>query len=209
MTGALDLKRKQRFDFMSCLYNRTDASEDGLVEIEIIAKEIDLSDGETFLIAQYLAKENLIHLRLRHIVSITHGGVVEVEAALRRPDTSTEHFPPLNSMTENGKVAPVTVPAVENGDRSAFRATELAAIRPFLAALEFQIPKLRLDSEQAGEFQADVVTARVQLASPRPKRQVVALCLESVMAALDKAGVVALTTDLQVQLPAIRAFLQQ
>ena len=208
MTGALDLKRKQRFDFMSCLYNRTDASEDGLVEIEVIAKEIDLSDGETFLIAQYLAKENLIQLRLRHIVSITHGGIVEVEAALRRPDTSTEHFPPLRSFTQNGNGTVSTAP-VEDGQQPNCRATEITAIRHFLAALELQISKLHLDPDGTGEFQADIGTARVQLSSPRPKRQVIAVCLESLLATLDKVGVVNLTTDLQVQLPAIRAFLEQ
>lgn len=209
MAVALDLKRKQRFEFMSSLYNRTDATEEGLVEIETLAKDIDLSEGETFLIAQYLAKEDLIQLRLRHIVSITHQGIVEVEATLRRPDTSTEHFPALQTMAQDGDGAAAPAPAPADESRPGFRATELAAIRPFLAGLELQISKLRLDPEQAAEFQADIVSARVQLSSPRPKRQVVALCLESVLATLDKAGAVNLTTDLQVQLPTIRTVLQQ
>jgi hypothetical protein len=207
MTGSLDLKRKQRFDFMSCLYNRTDASEDGLVEIETIAKEIELSEGETFLIAQYLAKEHLIQLRLRHIVSITHGGIVEVEAALRRPDVSTEHFPSLHSMTRNGDGA--ITGALTSEEEALFRATEVAAIRPFLAALELQVSKLHLNRDETSEFQADIATARMQLSSPRPKRQIVNLCLESLLAIVDKAGPSVLTTDLRAQLPAIHAFLRQ
>lgn len=205
MIGALDLKRKQRFDFLSCVYNRTDGSEDGLVEIETVAREIDLSEGETFLIAQYLAKENLIQLRLRHIVSITHGGVVEVEAVLRRPDVSTEHFPSLHSMTQNGN----GVASTDEVGTACFLPTEVASIRPFLAALELQISKLHLDRDQIGAFLADIATARAQLSSPRPKRPIVALCLESVLAVVDKSGSSALTSDLRAQLPAIHACLQQ
>ncbi|HEX6770504.1 MAG TPA: hypothetical protein VF126_00665 [Acidobacteriaceae bacterium] len=208
MPGTLDLKRKQRFEFMSCLYNRTDGAEDGLVEIETIAQEIGLSEGEAFLIAQYLAKENLIHLRLRHVVSITHGGIVEVEAALRRPDTSTEHFPPLHAVAQNGNGAALTAAAAESGTEVSCRATEVAVIRPFLAALELQVPKLHLDPDPAAEFCANIGTARAQLSSPRPRRQVIAVCLESVLATIEQAGPFGLTTDLRAQLPAIRAFLQ-
>lgn len=209
MIGALDLKRKQRFDFLSCVYNRTDGSEDGLVEIETVAREIDLSEGETFLIAQYLAKENLIQLRLRHIVSITHGGVVEVEAVLRRPDVSTEHFPSLHSMTQNGNGVASSASGSDETGTACFLPTEVASIRPFLAALELQISKLHLDRDQTGAFLADIATARAQLSSPRPKRPIVALCLESVLAVVDKSGSSALTSDLRAQLPAIHACLQQ
>lgn len=209
MTGALDFKRKQRFDFMSCLYNRTDGCEAGLVQIESIAQELGLSESETFIIAEYLAKEHLIHLRLRSIVSITHGGIVEVEAALRRPDTSTEHFPPLHPVAHNGNGAPVTATTAESGTEVNCRATEVAVIRPFLAALELQISKLHLDPDHVAEFRANIDTARAQLSSPRPRRQVVAVCLEPVLAAIENAGPLGLTADIRAQLPAIRAFLQQ
>jgi hypothetical protein len=133
---------------------------------------------------------------------------VEMEAALRRPDTATEHFPPLRAMTQNGDGV-IAIPALEVKPQPTFPAADVVAIRSFLDELELQVPKLRLDHEVAGEIQADIGTVRLQLSSPRPKRQVVTLCLESITAALDKTGVVNLTTDLQVQLPAIRAFLEQ
>jgi hypothetical protein len=202
MIASLDLKRKQRFDFMSCLYNRTDGLENGLIELESIADEIGMSEGEASIIAQYLAKEGLIQLRLQHIVSITHGGIVEVEAAFRRPDTSTEHFPPIHILAQNGSTR--TTPAGEG-----LKATDVAMLRLFLSALELQIAKLHLNAEEAVAFHADIMAARTQISSSRPKRQVVVLCLESLLAVVDRAGTSALTTDLQAKLPALRAFLRQ
>lgn len=201
MIASLDLKRKQRFDFMSCLYNHTDGLENGLVELESIAEEIRMSESEATVIAQYLAKEGLIQLRMQHIVSITHGGIVEVEAAFRHPDTSTEHFPPIHTIGQNGSAA--SAPA------EGLKATEVAILRPFLSGLELQITKLRLSGEEAVAFHADINTARTQLSSSRAKRQVVVLCLDSLLAIVDRAGTSALTTDIQAKLPAIRALLRQ
>lgn len=212
MTTSLDLKRKQRLEFMMCLYEKTDGSEDGLVEVETIAAQIGLSEGETFLLAQYLAKEEMIHLRLRHIVSMTHGGIVEVEAAMRHPDTSTEHFPPLVSLTGNngngvGNAAPKATDTVLQ--RSALSASEFDVLRPFLASLELQLPTLQLSQDEFIELQTDIHTARTQLSSPRPKAAVVAPCMQSLLAMLDEVGRFAWTPEVKAQLPAVRAFVKR
>jgi hypothetical protein len=94
---TLDSKRKQRFDFMRCLYERTEGSEVGLVYIEEIAEEIRLPQLETEIIALYLADEGLIRVRMQHIISITHLGIDEVETALAQPAKPTEHFPALQT----------------------------------------------------------------------------------------------------------------
>lgn len=100
MAFTLDTKRKQRFDFMRCLYEKTEGSEMGLVYIEEIAEQLRLPLLQTELIALFLADEDLIRIRMRNIISITHVGVDEVETALGHPDKATEHFPPLNAPAE-------------------------------------------------------------------------------------------------------------
>ena len=97
MAFTLDTKRKQRFEFMRCLYDKTEGSEMGLVYIEEIAEQIGLGELDTEIIALFLADEGLIRVRMRNIISITHIGVDEVEAALGQPDKATEHFPALNA----------------------------------------------------------------------------------------------------------------
>jgi hypothetical protein len=103
---TLETRRKQRFDFMRCLYDRAEASELGLVYIEEISEEINLPVLETEITALYLADERLIRIRMRHIISITHLGIDAVETALAQPDKPTEHFPALQAGPTKTESAP-------------------------------------------------------------------------------------------------------
>jgi hypothetical protein len=94
---TLETKRKQRFDFMRCLYDKTRGSEIGLVYIEEVAEEIHLPEFETELIALYLVDEGLVRIRMGHIICITHLGIDEMETILAKPDMPTEHFPALQT----------------------------------------------------------------------------------------------------------------
>ncbi len=112
MAFTLDTKRKQRFEFMRCLYEKTEGSEMGLeVYVEEIADQIKLPLLETEIIALFLADEGLLRVRMRNIISISHTGIDEVETALGQPDRPTVHFPPLNSGAEHVLSAPPLVPS--------------------------------------------------------------------------------------------------
>src|SRR5690348_7222850 len=108
---TLDTKRRQRFEFMRCLYDKTEGSEMGLVYVEEIADQIKLPLPETEIIALFLADEGLLRVRMRNIISITHIGIDEVETALGQPDKPTVHFPPLNSAAEHVLSAPPPMPS--------------------------------------------------------------------------------------------------
>jgi hypothetical protein len=108
---TLDTKRKQRFEFMRCLYEKTEGSEMGLIYVEEIAEQIKLPLLETEIIALFLADEGLLRVRMRNIISITHTGVDEVETALGQPDKPTAHFPPLNPAAEHIFSAPSSMPS--------------------------------------------------------------------------------------------------
>jgi len=110
---TLETKRKQRFDFMRCLYDKTRGSEIGLVYIEEVAEEIHLPEFETELIALYLVDEGLVRIRMGHIICITHLGIDEVETILAKPDRPTEHFPALQTAPSRPETAPETA-----GDRA-------------------------------------------------------------------------------------------
>ena len=108
MAFTLETKRKQRFDFMRCLYDKTRGSEIGLVYIEEVAEEIHLPELETELIALYLVDEGLVRIRMGHIICITHLGIDEVETILAQPDMPTEHFPALQTAPIRPASAPET-----------------------------------------------------------------------------------------------------
>ena len=106
MAFTFETKRRQRFAFMRCLYDRTAGSEATLVYIEEVAEEIHLPELETEMIALYLVDEGLIRIRMGHIICITHLGVDEVETALARPDKPTTHFPALQAPPSRPERAP-------------------------------------------------------------------------------------------------------
>ncbi len=85
MAPSLDGKRKQRSDFMRCLYAMTYGSERGLVYIAEIAEVMHVDDTEAETAARHLAEKGLIIIRLQCIVSLTQVGIDEVESILEQP----------------------------------------------------------------------------------------------------------------------------
>lgn len=85
MAPSLDGKRKQRSDFMRCLYAMTYGSERGLVYIAEIAEVMHVDDMEAEIAARSLAEKGLIIIRLQRIVSLTQLGIDEVESILEQP----------------------------------------------------------------------------------------------------------------------------
>jgi hypothetical protein len=59
------------------------------------------------------------------------------------------------------------------------------------------------------EAQAEIATAIAQLLSPRPKPQIIALSLTTLVSILETAGPAALTKDIETSLARLRAFLLQ
>jgi hypothetical protein len=78
-----------------------------------------------------------------------------------------------------------------------------------LASLKFRLLKIRLTPDDMDEAQAEIATAVAQLLSPRPKPQIIALSLTTLLSILEKAGPAALTNDVETSLARLRAFLLQ
>lgn len=76
-----------------------------------------------------------------------------------------------------------------------------------LASLKFRLLKIRLVPDDMEEAQAEIATAIAQLLSPRPKPEIIALSLATLIAILEKAGPAALTKDVETTLASLRAFL--
>jgi hypothetical protein len=86
------------------------------------------------------------------------------------------------------------------------RATDLADV---LASLKLRLLKIRLAPDDMDEAQAEISTAVAQLRSPRPKPQIIALSLNTLVSILETAGPAALTKDVETSLTRLRAFLLQ
>jgi hypothetical protein len=100
----------------------------------------------------------------------------------------------------------VAATAPARAEMSFFQANDLPDI---LASLKLRLLKIRLPPDDIAEAEAEIATAIAQLLSPRPKLQIIAASLHTLLSVLDKAGTAALTSDIEMSLVRIRSFLTQ
>lgn len=96
--------RRRRFEFVKRLYEATEGRTLNVVSVDELAAELGWSDAESSAVVEYLDAEGLIEYHMGNQASITHTGVVEVEAALKNPSRPTEHFPAVNLVLVQGSV---------------------------------------------------------------------------------------------------------
>jgi hypothetical protein len=91
---TLEAKKRQRFLFMNLLYEKTHGNQYEYVDMWALGKELGFTEDQTQLIVQYLGGKDLVDEKVGGAIGITHYGVVQVEAALSKPNEPTQYFPP-------------------------------------------------------------------------------------------------------------------
>jgi hypothetical protein len=94
----------------------------------------------------------------------------------------------------------------ESAQTPVVRASDLADV---LASLKLRLLKIRLAPDDIAEAQAEIATAIAQLLSPRPKPQIIALSLNTLLSILGQAGVAPLPSDIETSVTRIWTFLKQ
>jgi hypothetical protein len=107
-------------------------------------------------------------------------------------------------------------PSTARAGVSLFQADDLPDI---LASLKLRLLKVRLAPDDMAEAEAEIATAIAQLLSPRPKLQIIAASLNTLLSILensgtdkagtDKARTAPLTSDIEMSLTRVRFFLKQ
>jgi hypothetical protein len=98
VAGTLEQRRKQRYQFIRCLYEMSRGSERVLLYDHEVGDAVGLDRMEAESAAQYLAERGLIRVVMGHIISISQAGADELEAALEEPERATSHFPPAQGI---------------------------------------------------------------------------------------------------------------
>ncbi len=120
-------KDKKRFQILEFIYSDTNGNQYKLVTSENITDAVKISSDELLLNLRYLENEGLIKCHGQLVeslhpirVAILHRGVVEYEAAVRKPEESTEHFPAqIFNITNNA-----TVSAQQFGNQNTLNTTQ-------------------------------------------------------------------------------------
>jgi hypothetical protein len=138
VAATLEQRRKQRFEFLRCLYELGRGSERVLLYIKQVGDAIGLDESDAEVAARYLAEKRLIRVVMGRIISISQAGADELEAALEQPEQATAHFPAARVISQPFDVAakplvsepsikPLPAHIVEN-DSDELAATELQRI---------------------------------------------------------------------------------
>jgi hypothetical protein len=109
VAATLEQRRKQRFQFLRCLYEMSRGSERVLFYVEEVGDAVGLGQLEAEAAAHHLAEKGLIRVVMAHIISISQAGADEMETALEQPEQPTTHFPPAQSIPSNPVAAPPAI----------------------------------------------------------------------------------------------------
>jgi len=97
MSDLVEIKRK-RFEFLHHLYEQSKGDQYKLFTLSDLAHDLQLDVKEAVLIAQYLEGEGLLQVIWTKgggkdsQISITHLGVIQIEAAPGEPNKATDYF---------------------------------------------------------------------------------------------------------------------
>lgn len=192
-------RKLNRLRIMQAIFEASKASEYEIVATGPIGSALGLTDQELGDACKYLEGEGLIEgihtlgsMAPLH-VRITHWGIKEMEQSVDSPQEPTEHFPPAVSVINiHGSVigspiqsgSPGAQQTASTGDIS----LEVEKVSEFLGAYEERAAELGLAKEHEAEARAEIATIRAQIASPRPKRNVLQGSLVTIQHILEHAG---------------------
>jgi len=181
MNSSVEMKKKQRWDFMHELYNATNGNERKWFNYRDVGKAAGIPGPDLDNVTDYLCGEGLAEFHaIGGTMGITHAGVVEVEEALDRQDQPTTHFPAIQNIIH---IATMTNSVIQQGTTNSNQTVTLSTsdkdlISTFLAAFKASEKDLRMNSETADEARAEIATIEAQLASPRPRANVIGPALK-------------------------------
>jgi hypothetical protein len=182
--------RKNRFQFLHRLYEKTEGNEHEMVNMWDLGNELGFDRAETDKISQYLVGEYLMeYAAMGGIINITHQGIIEVENAISHPEEPTQYFPPVNIINiHHMESSQIQQGTVESTQSQHIESKTKNDISEFVELVKTKLPDLRLDAEDLAEIEADINTVQSQVSSSRPKKSILRECLSSMQRLLEGAA---------------------
>jgi hypothetical protein len=190
----IDRHEALRTRFMNELFELANGSRNKPVVTREVADRLGLvfehgKDREEVCdIADYLKDEGLISIETEEVTSVrlTHRGIREVEQARRQPDEPTQNLGAINTINNYFHVERGSVNApIQQGSPGATQSLTVIGedhkqhLEGIVRSLRSSIDDLELGDEDRAELEADVRTLEAQVASPKPKKEIVHPSLQS------------------------------
>jgi hypothetical protein len=183
--GAADVDsltqvKAKRFQFLRRLHEATGGNTLQMLDTAELGRELGWAQLDVDNVSEYLEAEGLLEFATFGTISITHAGVLEVEAALEKPEQPTLHFPPVNFIY----IAQMDRSQIQQGTTASsqtvtFGAADLEPIRQFIADLKSRLTELEIAADEQEEANLQIATMEAQLASKRPSPVIIKESLHS------------------------------
>lgn len=178
---TIEEKKKQRYQFLKKLYDKTNGSENIYVTSEEITDGLNINKEAISNIIDYLIEEHLIAIPAFGVISITHYGICEVEAAESNPNKPTEHFLPLNIISignmTNSQIQQASPQAIQQYILNENKVEELKDI---IASLKESMINFTLQPQQIADLESEIMTIEAQTTHSQPKSIIINTCLDSI-----------------------------
>lgn len=205
--------KKKRFIFLHKLYSLVDGVD--LKDCRLNAYEIgDLLGFDRSLTSKiwiYLHREELIRRGAGDRVSISHKGIMEVEEILSKRNEPTEHFPSLNVTYVGGDMISSQVVQDSPGAEQSLiiSVSDKKGLSKEIDLLKESLKEYELGDEHKLEIQAEIETIEKQLTSPKPKRNIIAVCGKSLINIIEIALGSAIAANLLANMPQLMEIIKQ
>jgi hypothetical protein len=187
----LEQRRLDRFKFLDALYERASGRTQHQVSMYEIGESLSFSREQIEAILDYLSGERLAKCEtLDGLISITHGGVVEVEKALSNPEKPTQYFPPVINVLHVGRMenSQIQQGATASSIKASFGATEVGALKELLEDIRSNLSSFNFGSSDEQEAFSELDTLDAQARSPKPKTSIIRESLVSLRHVLEHAA---------------------
>jgi hypothetical protein len=184
---SLEDKKKDRFLFLKKLYDTTDGNSGYIVDMWELGSELEFNREKIHNLVDYLTDEGLLEPKtLGGGISITHYGIVEIEDSLTHPDSSTDHFLPINVIhIENMTNSAIQQGASHSTQTINFNADKSEDLKKIIFEIENIKEQITLDRLVFDELVSEIDTLKSQIKSPKPKSIIVTESLRTIRSILE------------------------
>jgi hypothetical protein len=188
---AISKRQADRVRFLRALYEASDGRRRPFAEPDI-AEAAGLTAEEASSAADYLKGKGLLRYlggsgRYRGLYALTPAGVDEYERAHANPDRPTEHLPPWSIVFNIGTMNNSQIQAGTHGSTQSMHVTyrDITSAREFITSLAAAVRAAQVPELMRDEINADIAVVEAQVASPKPKMQILVPALLSIKTILE------------------------
>jgi hypothetical protein len=181
---SLDVKKATRFKILEQVYKETGGSENTILDMYEIGKELNLPTDLNEITFEYLTGERLLEYKaLGGIVGITHYGIQQYEQAISVPEEESKYFPPVTIIQNILKTNSIEKSQVQVGTNYSSQTmntnSDFDELRMWLQKLEETLIKEN-KQELLEKINDDIAIIKANINTEKPNKKYMGIALSAI-----------------------------